>query len=262
MIEDAVLQALKEAGLNRTIKCTIYVPEGRRAARSTFNERLGVVGGISIIGTSGIVEPMSRKAFSDSVCLEIRQQAALGERRLILTPGNYGEAFLKELRGDGRLKGVLDGEMSDAPSVMCSNFIGAAIDEAIAGDFERVLIIGHAGKLLKLAGGIMDTHSRTADCRMELICAHAAINGADTGICRRIMESVTTDAVFSWLREEDAPLCEKITASMLAAVKYHLDERVRKNEKESNIRLGAIVFTSEGGENCLLGATPGISDQA
>ena len=268
MIEDAVIKAMEEAGFEGMLKCTVSVPEGKKAAASTFNERLGIVGGISIIGTTGIVEPMSRRAYSDAVCLEIRQQAAMGKKRLILTPGNYGEAFLKELLSEKpscadearaeavrALREEFLTEQDELCAVMCSNFIGDALDEAIADDLERVMIVGHAGKLVKLAGGIMDTHSRTADCRMELICAHAAINGASRELCERIMTSVTTDAAFDLLEEEDRDLRDGIVKSLMGAISLHLRERVRKHERESSLKPEALLFTIKDGEYRILGIT-------
>ncbi|MBR2275277.1 MAG: cobalt-precorrin-5B (C(1))-methyltransferase, partial [Lachnospiraceae bacterium] len=305
MIEDAVRGAVLEyAGEDNWadtgeeyassyfsgLKITLTIPEGEKAARSTFNERLGIVGGISIIGTSGIVEPMSKKAFADAVCLEIRQQAELGRKKLILTPGNYGEDFIRKLESvgindDGEedlgtvaiteaareitgitaqpgsesrnekkqdpagttdqsiiSESVLD--LRDYSLVVCSNFIGEALDEAIADGFTDVLLIGHAGKLVKLAGGIMNTHSRMADCRMELICAHAAIQGAGVELCKRIMETSTTEAAFSLIREESEELLQRVLNSLLSAIQFHLKERIRKHEKgaESGLQIGAVMF--------------------
>ncbi|MCR5790400.1 MAG: cobalt-precorrin-5B (C(1))-methyltransferase CbiD [Lachnospiraceae bacterium] len=258
MIEEAVLQAMAEADFTGQLTVTIFVPQGEAAARSTFNERLGVTGGISIIGTTGIVEPMSKKAYAEVVCLEIRQQAALGRRHLILTPGNYGADFLQSF-GDTRTSG---GELltQESAVVMCSNFIGEALDEAISDDYKTVLLIGHAGKLVKLAGGIMNTHSRMADCRMELICAHAAISGAGEELCQKLMAAVTTDEAFLLLEQEttvdvngnEASLKEKTVASLLRAIDFHLRERFRKHEKSGQqrekepIRIGALLFTGSG----------------
>ena len=268
MIEEAVIKAMQETGYEGMLKCTISVPEGKKAAASTFNERLGIVGGISIIGTTGIVEPMSRRAYSDAVCLEIRQQAAIGKKRLVLTPGNYGEAFIKELLSKepafadetfSEAVGGLRKEFLKEPDklcvVMCSNFIGDALDEAIADDFERVMIAGHAGKLVKLAGGIMDTHSRIADCRLELICAHAALCGASRALAERIMASVTTDAAFDLLEGEDRDLRDAIVKSLMGAIDLHLKERVRKHERESSLKPKALLFTIKDGEYRILGIT-------
>ena len=145
---DAVRRELDEPG---GLRVTISVPGGEAAARRTFNPRLGVEGGISILGTSGIVEPMSVQAIVETTALELRQAAAGGARQLVLTPGNYGMEFLA--RGGVALP-------AEVPVVRCSNFIGEALDGAGAEGFSAVLLVGHIGKLVKLAGGIMNTHSR------------------------------------------------------------------------------------------------------
>lgn len=152
MIQEAVLTVGDALGYEGGFRVTVSVPGGEEAAKKTFNPQLGIEGGISILGTSGIVEPMSAQALIDTVALEIRQKAAQGYQHIILTPGNYGEDFLRA-RGMDRW-GV--------PVVKCSNFIGGALDACGAEHIRGVLLAGHLGKLVKLAGGIMNTHSRTA----------------------------------------------------------------------------------------------------
>lgn len=180
---DAVRRELDEPG---GLCVTIFVPGGEEAARKTFNPHLGIEGGISILGTSGIVEPMSVKAIVETTALELRQAAASGARRMVLTPGNYGMEFLA--RGGVALP-------AGVPVVRCSNFIGEALDGAGAEGFSSVLLVGHIGKLVKLAGGIMNTHSRWADGRAELFCAHAALCGADRDTARALMDSATARPV-------------------------------------------------------------------
>lgn len=120
------------------------------------------------MGTSGIVEPKSMQALRESIRLEIRQLAANGAKQLLLTPGHYGEDFVASHL-----------ELAKIPVVQCANFVGDSLDDAAEFGFEQVLLVGHIGKFVKLAGGIMNTHSRWADCRVELISAHAALHGAD-----------------------------------------------------------------------------------
>lgn len=213
----------------RGLRVTISVPGGAEIAAKTFNPNLGIVGGISILGTSGIVEPMSMQALIDTIALELRQHAAQGARHLILTPGNYGMDYLKA-----------QGLAGKAPVVKCSNFIGDALDEAAAQGYETVLLVGHVGKLVKLAGGIMNTHSRYGDCRTELFCAHAAVCGAGGDTCRALMDAATTDACLEIL--ERAGLRETVMASLLEAVDRHLRRRVA-----GACRVGAILFSNEYG---------------
>ena len=217
------------------LKVVISAPEGRKIAKKTFNPMLGIEGGISILGTSGIVEPMSEQAIVDTIALEIRQKAASGSRRLIFCPGNYGLDFLsKEMPG-----------LEAIPRVKCSNYIGDALDLAILEGMEEVLLIGHVGKLVKLAGGIMNTHSRMADCRRELFCAHAALCGADRIICESLMQQVTTDGCLEILK--NARLCKPVIESLLREI-----QTVLERKSGGACRFGAVLFSNVYG---LLGKT-------
>lgn len=235
MIAGAVEEVCADAGYGGGLDIVISVPEGAALADRTFNPMLGIEGGISILGTSGIVEPMSERALIDTVTLSIRQAAAEGAARLILTPGSYGADYLEKNRLDAL--GI--------PIVKCSNFIGEALDAAAAEGFRELLLAGHIGKLVKLAGGVMNTHSRTADCRAELFTAHAAVCGGDIKLCRGLMESVTADACLALL--DTAGLREAVTESLLSSVQFYLDRRAA-----GALRVGAIVFSNEYGT---LGAT-------
>ena len=150
-------------------------------AEKTFNPRLGIVGGISILGTSGIVEPMSERALVATIEAEMRQKAADREY-LLVTPGNYGTDYLK-------------GNFPFAPeeAVKCSNYVGQTIDLAVNLGLKGILFVAHIGKFVKVAGGIMNTHSREADARMEILAACALQAQADAGQVREILSCVTTD---------------------------------------------------------------------
>ena len=236
MIARAVEEVLSAAGYEGGASVVISVPEGEVIARQTFNPRLGIEGGISILGTSGIVEPMSAQAVVDTIALELRQAAAQGEKRLILTPGNYGLDYL-------RRQGM---DQWEIPVVKCSNFIGEALDEAVLDGFSEILLVGHVGKLVKLAGGIFNTHSRTADCRAELFCAHAALAGGDKTLCRALMDCSTTDACLA--RLDEAGLRDPVMAGLLGAMREHLSRRAGET-----CAVGAVLFSNEYG---LLGETP------
>ena len=231
MIREAVTDAVNALGYDGPIEITIYAPEGCKIAEKTFNPRLGIEGGISILGTSGIVEPMSLSAMKSSIAVEIRQKAAMGQRRLILTPGNYGMAYITGWAAENGI------DRLNVPVVTCSNFIGDALDEAGAAGFEDILIVGHIGKLVKLAGGVMNTHSRIADCRTEIITAHAAVCGADREICRELMRAATTDACIEILK--NCGLFEETTESVIAAVSEHLHYRA-----QGLYRVGAVIFSN------------------
>ena len=235
MIVRAVAQELETAAWPGGAGVTISIPGGAETARRTFNPLLGVEGGLSVLGTSGIVEPMSQQAIVDTIEVEARQARQSGAR-LILTPGNYGADFLAAQGLDGL--GV--------PVVRCSNFIGDALDIAAAQRFEQVLLAGHIGKLVKVAAGIMNTHSRQADCRTELFCAHAAVAGASTALCRRLLDAATTDACIPLLDAEG--LRDPVLSSLTAAIQTHLERRAA-----GAFAVGALLFSNQYG---LLGLSP------
>lgn len=235
MILEAVEGVREESGYDGGLEVTISVPGGQEAARKTFNPQLGVEGGVSILGTSGIVEPMSARALVDTIALELRQHAAQGENRVILTPGNYGVNFLTE-QGLDRLNITI---------IKCSNFIGEALDAARLEGFSQVLLAGHLGKLVKVAGGVMNTHSRWADCRTEIICAQAAACGASRQLAGELLAAATTDACLELLDKEN--LREPVLERLLTAIDAHLKRRVGED-----VHIGAVLFTNQYG---LLGMT-------
>ncbi len=234
MIRDAVERERAMAGYTGGLAVMISVPDGAELAKKTFNPTLGIKGGISILGTTGIVEPMSERAMLDAIGLEIHQAAVMGARDLIFTPGAYGAAFINNNNNIKIPRGT--------PVVKCANFIGDALDMAIPEGFENILFIGHIGKLIKLAGGIMNTHSRAADCRRELFCAHAAINGADENLCRDLMNAATTEACVDLL--DNASLRGPVLDSLFNAIQDYLDRRVNNN---INIKTGAVLFSNAHG---------------
>ena len=236
MITEAVEAVCREADYQGGLIVTISVPGGARAAEKTFNPQLGIEGGISILGTSGIVEPMSRQALVDTITLELRQRYEEGNRRVILVPGNYGMDFL-------HTQGLDDREI---PIVKCSNYIGEALDELSVSGFEQSLLAGHIGKLVKLAGGIMNTHSAQADCRRELFAVHAALAGADRRILEGLMECVSTDACIELL--DEAGLREAVLKRLVAAIQEHISRRTGPR-----CEIGVMVFSNRYG---LLGMSP------
>ena len=231
MIRETLEDVCKKMDYHGGVKALIYVPEGEEIAKKTFNPHLGIEGGISILGTSGVVEPMSTQALIDTICVEIRQAKAVGHKSLILTPGNYGQDFLNahQIYPEG------------TAIVQCSNFIGEALDECGRQGFEAVLLVGHVGKLVKLAGGIMNTHSHQADCRAELFTAHAALCGADRETVKALMDSVSTDACLEIL--DKAGLKDEVAASLLQAIEKHLKRRA-----EDKYKIGALMFSNVYGE--------------
>ena len=203
----------------------ISVPEGVEIAKKTFNPRLGIEGGISILGTSGIVEPMSETALVNTIRTEMHMRAANGNKTLLVVPGNYGKDFSEGIDG-------IDPDFA----VKCSNFVGEMLDYAVELGVDIVLV-SNLGKMVKLAGGIMNTHSRNADSRMEILAANAAVAGADIECVRRIMDCISTDDALDVINEED--LIPKVSELLLEKIEYHMNHRTG-----GAIRTAAVMFSS------------------
>ncbi len=234
MITDGVSEIADRYSYEGALKVFISAPEGVEIARKTFNPQLGIVGGISILGTTGIVEPMSEQAIIDTIRTEINMHMADGERTLLIAPGNYGQDFLLN---------NLNIELKR--SIKCSNYIGDTIDMVCDAGAESMLLVGHIGKLVKLGAGIMNTHSRVADGRMEVLSACAIQAGAEADIARKILDCVTTDAALEILKESD--MLEGAMEQLMIRI-----EKVLQHRSSERIRIGAIIFSNEYG---ILGKT-------
>lgn len=233
MIRRALEEAAKECGYAGGFWVEISAPQGRALAEKTYNPRLGIVGGISILGSTGIVKPMSEEALVQSIHTEINVLKAEGVRVLLAAPGSYGEEFLKEsLRLDLRR------------GVQCSNFIGDTVEYAARLGFEGMLLAGHAGKLVKLAAGMLNTHSRYGDCRMEVLAAHGALAGAPAGLIRQVMGCVSAEGALQLYRR--AGLLEPVMESIARKIEEHLARPA------GAMPVGAVIFTKELG---LIGCT-------
>lgn len=226
MINNEVSTVLRDNEYFKGIKVEISVPQGVEVAKKTFNPRLGIEGGISILGTSGIVEPMSEKALVDTIRVEMNQIFCEGYDTILITPGNYGEKFSKD-----------NFEVDITKSVKCSNFVGETIDIAAELQVKRILFISHIGKFVKVAGGIMNTHSRNADSRMEIIAANAILAGADTDTLKNVMKSVTTDDALKYLNEKG--LMEETMKLITDKVHFYLNNRAK-----GNVEIEAIIFSN------------------
>lgn len=230
MIAREVREVCESADYRGELRVMIYVPGGAELAEKTFNPRLGITGGISILGTSGIVEPMSTRAILDTIFLELRQRRAQGYTSVAVTPGNYGLDFMKRAYGYD-----LDS------SVKCSNYIGITVDRAVELGFERLLLTGHIGKLIKVAGGIMNTHSREADCRIELLESLALRCGVPSNFLQRLPECVTTEEAVRILLE----------SGRLEAVMQLVTERIcmyLERRAGGRLKVDCIVYANEFGE--------------
>ena len=229
MILREVEEACEMYGYDGGIKIEISIPQGVELAKKTFNPRLGIEGGISVLGTSGIVEPMSEQALLDTIELEMKVRRAGGKNYLIMAPGNYGLDFLREAYG-----------IQDKDVVKCSNYIGQSMDMAADCKFQGLVLAGHIGKLIKVSGGVMNTHSRQADCRMEVLGVHAAMNDADAAVVREIMDCINTTEAMEILRREK--LIEPVMESVMKRIEFFL-----KNRAGEELEIGVILFSTEDG---------------
>lgn len=226
MITTEVGKVMTEAGYTGGLKVTISIPAGVEIAKKTFNPRLGIIGGLSVLGTSGIVEPMSEKALVETMYVEIRAQQAAGNKNLLVFFGNYGEDFTRD-----EMKLDLEGH------VTCSNFVGELLDYAVFCGFETLLLIGHSGKLVKVAQGVMNTHSKYADCRTELFALEAMFHGASVEVGKEIYSCLTTDEVTKVLKRENIfePVIEKVTDK----IDFYMQHRVH-----GKIKTAALMFSN------------------
>ncbi|MCF0127969.1 MAG: cobalamin biosynthesis protein CbiD [Pseudobutyrivibrio sp.] len=229
MIEKEVREVCDLADFHGMLKVEIFMPEGKAIAEKTFNPRLGIEGGLSILGTTGIVEPMSEKALLDTILVELKQHRALGEENIAIAPGNYGQEYMKRTYGFDLDK-----------SVKCSNFIGDTIDMAADCGFKSLLLTGHIGKLIKLYGGIMNTHSKMGDCRMELLASAVLRSGMDAEYAKEILECVTTEAALEVFF--DNPKFNEVMKELMDKISLFLNKRAA-----GRIHIECIIYSNEFG---------------
>ena len=225
MITSELTKVMEEVNYTGGLQVTIFIPEGVEIAKKTFNPRLGIVGGLSVLGTSGIVEPMSERALIETIHVEVKAQKARGNKNLLVFFGNYGEDYTRD---------VLKLDISDR--VTCSNYVGELLDYAVFCGFETLLIIGHAGKLVKLAQGVMNTHSKYADCRTEVMALQAMLHGASKEVGQEIYDCLTTDEVTKILKREG--LFEPVMQEVAKKIDFYMQHRVH-----GKIKTGALMFS-------------------
>lgn len=229
MILNAVRETAEKYQYKGKLKVIISVPGGEETARRTFNPRLGILGGISILGTSGIVEPMSEAALIESIRVEMAQKAAEGMEYLLVTPGNYGADYLKEHM-----------DLPFEKNIKCSNYVGETIDMAVNMGIKGILFVSHIGKFVKVAAGIMNTHSHNADARMETLCACAIRAGAGLDCAKEILDCGTTDEALAVLKRYG--VLKESMEQMMLKIQFYLDHR-----SYEQILLGAVIFSNEYG---------------
>lgn len=240
MITESVIEVMEEYDYYGEIFVEISIPEGMELAKKTFNPRLGIEGGISVLGTSGIVEPMSEEALIASIRLEMQMHRNNGADYLVISPGNYGTAYLSQ-----------NFPINLEKSVKCSNFLGETIDMAVEMEYKGILFVSHIGKFIKVAGGIMNTHSRCADSRMEILTANALRAGAPADALRDVLDAVTTDEGLSILKQHG--YLEKTMKYVMEKIEFYLNNRAYHN-----LELAVLVFSNELGELGRFGDVEGL----
>ena len=228
MIKDSLNELAMQYNYKGGFHVLISVPKGEEIAKKTFNPELGIVGGISILGTTGIVEPMSAKALADSIKVEISVIAAESNESILIFLGNFGKKFTEE-----------DLNLSTKPGIMCSNFIDVALDSSVEFGFKNILIVGHIGKLVKLGIGMFNTHSHNGDGRIETLLSCALEAGANIEILNEIQKCVTTNAVLDILYEND--LLTKTMDVLNGRIGHNIDRRIPED-----INVGFICFANTG----------------
>ncbi|WP_410015126.1 cobalt-precorrin-5B (C(1))-methyltransferase CbiD [Sodalis sp. C49] len=223
-IETAVREVI---GPDRGADVEIFAPEGEARARKTYNARLGILGGISIIGTSGIVTPMSEESWKKSLSLELGMKRADGMDRVILVPGNHGERFVGERLG-----------IDKRYVVTMSNFVGYMLKEAERLGFRQILMVGHFGKLVKVAAGIFHTHSHIADGRMETLIAWLALCDAPHALMHQVAACVTTEEAMALI---DAAGWQRVYPAIAARVAARMAELLRFSSAPP--RCDALLFS-------------------
>ncbi|VFE47370.1 cobalt-precorrin-5B (C(1))-methyltransferase CbiD [Clostridioides difficile] len=228
-------------GNNKVLKITIFAPQGEAVAKKTFNPRLGIVGGISIIGTTGIVEPMSDEGWKKSLSIELQMKKEQGLDKIILVPGNHGEQFIRE-------KLNLDIKYV----VRTSNFIGYMIKEAQRIGYKKILMAGHIGKFIKISAGIFNTHSKVADARSEILVANLALMGATYEFLNKINQCLTTEEAVELINNSEYRQVYNILSNKCR-------ERVKQylNEDSDDIDVEVIIFSMN---KSLLGKSDNTDD--
>ncbi len=224
MIKKAVASVM---GTTSSVEVTISAPEGLERAKKTFNPKLGIVGGLSIIGTSGIVEPMSEEALKATMCIELKMLTEESVDSIIYAPGNYGRDYAREIG------------LNEKHLVKTSNFIGFMMDEAARQGVKKILWVGHLGKMVKVASGIFQTHSKYADGRMETLAAHLALLEAPVELIKCVMASGTTDEAIEYIVEQGYG---SVFDQIAGAISKRCKERVH-----GEIEVGTILFTKAHG---------------
>jgi cobalt-precorrin-5B (C1)-methyltransferase len=209
----------------------IEVPEGQKIAKKTMNPRLGIVDGISILGTTGIARSMNSKSFQKAKKCQLDVALAEGYHELVFVPGNIGEKMAHQLL-----------DVDDDQIIQMGNFVGYMLGEAQKSGLSNLIILGHAGKLVKIAGGIFQTEHRLADGRREVITAHTGLVGGDNKIMKNIFNSNTTEDMIEVLEAKN--LTEAVFNSIAQSIVKHCQERFNLKPEVIILKMDGTILNS------------------
>lgn len=238
-IEASVRSALPEG---KGAQVEIFVPLGAEIAKKTFNPRLGIVGGISILGTTGVVRPMSEDAYKESLALELDMLAAAGSTECVFVFGELGRKMAASMGADGNR------------CIVTSNFLGYMLDHAVYRQFTDILLVGQLGKLVKVAGGIFHTHSRVADGRMEILTAFAGLCGGEQPLLQALLACNTTQEAVDILQA--TPMAQMVYDKLAEAARYRCEQYTR-----GDIHVEIALFSDEGALLAQTAGAPALADK-
>ena len=208
---------------------TIFIPQGEKVASRTMNPRLGIINGISILGTTGIARPMSLESFKKANSCQLDVALGQGYEELIFVPGNIGEKLA--------LKSM---EVEKDQIIHMSNYVGYMMEQALEKKVKKIIIFGHAGKLVKIAGGIFNTKHSVADGRREIMTAHAALAGASHDTLREIFYSKTTEDMVDILIKVGKE--KEVFESIATAIKENINERYHLEVEVIIVRMDGTIL--------------------
>ena len=221
-----VYNSIKDIIGDKACLVRVDIPAGTELATKTLNPVLGIEGGISVIGTTGVLRPMSEEAFKNSLVPQIEVAKAAGFTTQIFVPGKIGERI------------ATSWGLPTEAMVQTSNFIGFMLEAGADHGLERILLFGHIGKLAKVAAGVFHTHNRVGDARLEVLAAYSAAKGMPAEGVQRILQAVTT--------EEALPVIEEYglqsVYQVIAARASYRAERLLFNR----LQVGTVLVTLQG----------------
>ncbi|MBF2026872.1 MAG: cobalt-precorrin-5B (C(1))-methyltransferase [Oscillatoriales cyanobacterium C42_A2020_001] len=214
-----------------TIRLTLILPEGRTLAKRTSNEAFGVVEGLSLLGTTGISQPLSAPGQLEAYRQELQQKAAQFDC-LVFCVGENGLDLCQQ-------RGIDAGRL-----VKTANWLGPMLVEAGVQGVQSILLFGYHGKLLKLAGGIFHTHHHVADGRLEILTAHCANLGLPATDLQAIFQSATAEDALTYLSALKGEWVERV----YDAIADTIDDRAQtyiRTHSGIDVSIGTVLFNRQ-----------------